>query len=128
MRGLGLCAVGLLLAGLTGCPNQPKEVFAYRLPDAPLRRAVDPPQTAGATPPARNSTRRLGRVAALDLNRAPLAALAAVPGLNRELAQRILAQRPLHAKRDLLRLRLLTPAQYATAKPYLVVHRAAPRR
>lgn len=163
---LGALAAGALLAG---CGDRRQEVFAYQLPNFPLRNArpvggagLDPPvPPAGGTyvsrirgsrsgysragyagsgssatrtsqlrsgyarrPEHRSARRpRWADSARLDLNRAPLARLEQVPGVGPARAARIVAARPFRAKRDLLRQGLLTPAEYAQAKGYLVVHR-----
>ncbi|MGH9491818.1 MAG: ComEA family DNA-binding protein [Terriglobales bacterium] len=153
---LGALAAAALLAG---CGERRQEVFAYQLPNFPLRNArpaggagLDPPvlpasgayvsRTRGsrsgysatrtghlrsgyARRPEHRSARRRrwANSARLDLNRAPLARLEQVPGVGPALAARIVAARPFRAKRDLLRHGLLTPAEYAQAKGYLVVHR-----
>lgn len=163
---LGALAAVALLAG---CGDRRQEVFAYQLPNFPLRNAspaggtgLDPPlrpargaydsrtrrfragysgsgysaargghlRTGYTRRPEHRSARRRRwpDSARLDLNRAPLARLEQVPGVGPALAVRIVAARPFRAKRDLLRQGLLTPAEYARAKGYLVVHRQPGRR
>ena len=56
---------------------------------------------------------RIGAPGELDLNTAGPAALARLPGLNREDGERIVANRPYASKDDLLRRAVLTRSQYA---------------
>src|SRR5262245_56044608 len=58
---------------------------------------------------------------ALDVNAADVHALAALPGLGRDDATRIIANRPYAAKDDLLRRGVLTPEQYAGVADHLYV-------
>lgn len=131
--GLGPALLILTVAGcLGGCGARRQEVFAYRLPNFPLRSVPVaaaaaghplPPLPQRASKPRRPRRRRASVSSRLDLNRAPLARLERVPGLTPAVAARIIAARPFRAKRALLRRGFLTPAAYALAKRYLVVHR-----
>ena len=57
----------------------------------------------------------------LDINAASAAALAEIPGIGREDAERIVANRPYAAKEDLLARHVLTPTQYSALDPYVFV-------
>jgi hypothetical protein len=57
----------------------------------------------------------------VDLNAASAAALAEIPGIGREDAERIVANRPYAAKGDLLARHVLTPTQYSALDPYVFV-------
>lgn len=144
-------AMALALA-LAGCGSRRERVFAYRLPDYPL--AANRPALAGAPSRAgrdsgasgrlsrpghrwarRSPRRRAGRRRLtgrrLNLNQVSLARLEQVPGLTPETAARIIAARaarPFRSKRALLHSGLLSPAAYAQAKGYLVVHLVHRRR
>lgn len=118
MRAFRLAMMGLYLAGCLACQAQPKQVFAYRMPDSI-------PRATSGDPPPKVATARTRRPAPLDLNQASAGQLAGVPGLSPALAERIIAARPWRAKRDLLRHHFLTPQQYASAKVHLIVHRSA---
>jgi competence protein ComEA len=60
----------------------------------------------------------------LDLNTATPAQLAALPGMGREYARRVIAGRPYHAKNQLVRRGILPSAAYARIRDLVVAHRA----
>jgi len=64
---------------------------------------------------------RVGEPAAVDVNRADRAALARLPGLDPDDADRVIAGRPYAAKDDLLRRHVLTARQYDAVADRLVV-------
>jgi hypothetical protein len=57
----------------------------------------------------------------LDVNAADSVALATIPGIAPEDADRIVANRPYMSKEDLLRRRILTEGQYASVAAHLFV-------
>ncbi|GEM_PF-2055269 len=57
----------------------------------------------------------------LDANEAPPEALAALPTLGPDDAERIVAARPYYAKEDLLRRHLLSQRQYDAVRDHIVV-------
>lgn len=124
---LALLLAWLLLLG-SGC-QQPYQVFAVQVAHAPAAgTAVPAPAPADPPSTARSATRwqrlRRSRPQALDLNRAPATSLRRLPGMDAATVAAILAGRPYRAKRELVKRNILTPAQYARWKGYLVVHRA----
>lgn len=127
LRQTRLFSALLFAVALVGCQAQPKEVFAYQLPNAPFSTAASADARVAAAPAAkqyRESARRRWADTKLDLNQVSAAQLARVPGLTPALAEKIVELRPFRAKRDLLRHHVLSAGQYALAKRYLVVHRS----
>jgi competence protein ComEA len=120
---LALLAAGL--AAASACCGQPAyQVFAVRVASAPaappgLRAAAASPAAA----PQRGPQQSDGK---LDLNRASATRLRRLPGASSIVIAAILAGRPYTAKRQLLQRGVLSPAQYAVWKNYLVVHRTTP--
>jgi len=123
MRRILFCAAALL--GLTACGQQPYRVFATQVAWAP---AANPPAGAPAlATPVAAIADDAGSLKAShpqwDLNQVPLATLMTLPEMDDATAKSIIAARPYKAKRDLLKRKILTAAQYARWKDYLVVHR-----
>jgi DNA uptake protein ComE-like DNA-binding protein len=61
------------------------------------------------------------RAPGLDLNSAPAAALAQLPGLSEEDAHRIVARRPYYVKSDLLQRKVVSESQYRAVEDRLYV-------
>ncbi len=133
-RGMALVMVelGLGLGLMAGCGQRPYRAFAVEVASAP------PPPDAGEAPAAAALGAGLaprGAVVAVgtsglraqhpkwDLNRVSAATLARLPGIDAATVAAMVGGRPYKAKRELLRRKILTAAQYARWKDYLVVHR-----
>lgn len=112
-----------------GC-QQPYQVFAVQIAKAapaaaPLATAADPLPT-GQSPQVKKRRKR-SKQEKWDLNRVPASTLMELPGISRATVEAMIAGRPYKAKRELLKRRILTPAQYAKWKDELVVHRSDSR-
>lgn len=59
----------------------------------------------------------------VDLNTATVAELAALPGMGREYARRVIVHRPYSAKNQLVTRGILPEAAYAAVAPYVIAHR-----
>lgn len=116
---VALLAVPLL--ALDSCGQQPYRVFATQVAWAPAAtsapgapRVLPVSADLGGLHPSHNQW---------DLNQVPLATLLTLPEMDEATAKSIIAARPYKTKRDLLKRKILTAAQYARWKDYLVVHR-----
>jgi len=117
-------------AALAACGQQPYRVFAVQVAWAPKIEKPGlsgPPPSAAAPVQARLAKTDVGALTPKhpqwDLNQASAATLSNLPGMDEATLQAMLAGRPYKSKRELVRRRILTAAQYASWKGYLVVHR-----
>lgn len=69
----------------------------------------------------------LARAELLDINRATLAQLAALPGMGDAYARRIVEGRPYRAKNQLVQRGILPPRAYQGIRDLIVAHRVAPQ-
>ncbi|MGH9520142.1 MAG: hypothetical protein ACRD2D_10850 [Terriglobales bacterium] len=109
------------MAALMGCGQSPQRVFAVQIASAPPAAAA--PAATRSALPAIVSAAFHPRHPAFDLNAAGLAELESIPGIDARTAAAMVAARPYASKRALLRRGILTTAEYARWKGYLVVHR-----
>lgn len=125
----------LAAAGLLGCRQQAYRVFAVQLTPATTAAASAPATMrahsrigvrAGARSQGPPAEQDRDASPAWDLNRVPAATLQLLPGITAATVQAMVDGRPYRAKRDLLKRRILTDAQYAQWKGDLVVHRTPP--
>lgn len=136
---LVLCLALLPLSLCGGCEWQREEVFAVKLPPAPLHHtnvagsgacgsgpggllANDGGARSSNTAQSRHS-RTAGKQPKLDINEASATELVSV-GLPPERAKAIVAGRPYRNKRELLQRGYLSPADYEHWKDRLVAHRS----
>ena len=133
---IAVVALGLALGLMLGCGQTPYRAFAVEVASAPpppdpvappapagLAAASSGLRTAGLTTGADSGLR--ARHPQWDLNRVSPTTLATLPGIDANTVAAIVGGRPYKAKRELLRRKILTAAQYARWKDYLVVHRTA---
>lgn len=128
LRRFGLVvALGAALGLASACGQQPQRVFAVQVAEAPAAGAAAA-LPAGAGPALRRATPTgldfKARNRAWDLNAVSVTELEQLPGMDAKTAAAIVAGRPYKAKRELLKRHILSAAQYARWKDYLVVHRA----
>ncbi|MGH9487790.1 MAG: hypothetical protein ACRD04_09425 [Terriglobales bacterium] len=131
-----LALVSLALASLLAACQQPYRVFAVQVAQAPPPSvtASDPPPPAlsalNAAPAAHSPKfhrRSQAHTKPWALNAVPAAILLRLPGIHPATVAAILAGRPYRSKRQLLQRGIVTPAEYARWKAYLVVHRSRGR-
>ncbi len=108
---------GLLLLALAGCTS-PSNTAAITEHTANLTAAAK--RDAGAI--ARGVAQGLVRKGPLDLNSASAAQLAKLPGMSPERADSIVKHRPYTAPKDLVKRKILTPAQFNRIKPQVLVN------
>jgi len=135
----------LLLAitatAMAACGGQPYPVFAVQVAEAPPASAAADAAALSASPPAMALTSASQPVAGTaasaeglrprhpqwDLNQATAEQLRQLPGVSAAQVAALIAGRPYVSKRQLVSRHLLTAAEYARWKEYLVVHREAHR-
>ncbi|MGH9472031.1 MAG: hypothetical protein ACRD1M_04745 [Terriglobales bacterium] len=127
-QSLLLVGAAALLAGsmaLGGCRQQAYPVFAVQLTAAPAGASGgQAPAKAGPAAVREHTAAPAERSKPWDLNLVPAAALKALPGISAATVTAMIAGRPYAAKRELLRRHIVSAAQYAAWKSYLVVPRA----
>ncbi len=108
-------ALGLAL-GLVGCTS-PSNTDSLREHTADVTAAAK--RNADAI--AHGIAEGLARKGPLDLNKASVRQLAALPGISNETAQTIVDQRPYTVPKDLVRRKIMTAAQFNRIKAQVMV-------
>lgn len=86
--------------------------------------------SAGAAPARRKGARAhtTARARTVDLNSAPKARLTTLPGVNAEMADKIIAGRPYASGNDLVSKNVLNPEAFEKIKGRVVARKATPRK
>lgn len=123
---MSAASVAALALFLAGCGHPAYQVFAVRVASAPPAKGIAG-ETAETAPVAAVSGQAT-EDGKLDLNHATATELRRLPGAGPTVIAAILAGRPYTAKQQLVKRGVLSAAQYASWKEYLVVHRTTAAR
>ncbi len=112
---LGTCVL------LTGCTSSPRSQDIVRRSTAAVTRTVAS-DVKGAALGIRDGLRHDPNNDAVDVNNAPREKLETLPGINAELAGKIITARPYKSPGDLVRRRLIPKTTYEKIRSRLVAH------